>query len=115
MHPHIKYLIIAAILFPALLSYSLSGWAQPFGMPTQQTREEGPFRNLATDKGRFVFGQISDSGKDKFMLDTWTGRLWRLAESGGIGIYLAPVPYKISEGKYNPVPGKISDEDHQTP
>ena len=30
------------------------------------------FRTLSSPNGRFVFGQISDSSKDQYMLDTWT-------------------------------------------
>jgi hypothetical protein len=64
---------------------------------------------LCSGQGRFVFGQVSESSKDKFMLDTHTGRLWRTAESGGIGIYLTPVTYRTGEGNYAPVPGEISE------
>lgn len=36
----------------------------------------GAIGTLATPGGRFVFGQISVYRRDKFMLDTQTGRLW---------------------------------------
>jgi hypothetical protein len=38
-------------------------------------------RVLQADGGRFVFGQISDFRRDQFMLDTKTGRLWRVVTS----------------------------------
>lgn len=31
-----------------------------------------------TGGGRFVFGQVSDLGRDKFLLDTQAGRLWQI-------------------------------------
>lgn len=36
------------------------------------------FPALGTTGGRYVFGQISDFQKDKFLLDTQTGRVWIL-------------------------------------
>jgi hypothetical protein len=59
---------------------------------------------LSAAGGRFVFGQISDSGKDQFMLDTLTGRLWRIGESSDIGMHLRPIPYRMEDGKYSPAP-----------
>ena len=81
--------------------------AQRLGMMSQQPMEISQYENLACPGGRFVFGQGSDSGKDQFMLDTRTGRLWRIAESGEVGIYLRPVPYRTQKGEYLPLPEKI--------
>ncbi|UOD28754.1 hypothetical protein INH39_25435 [Massilia violaceinigra] len=33
---------------------------------------------LGVEGGRFVFGQVSESRLDRFMLDTKTGRLWTI-------------------------------------
>lgn len=33
---------------------------------------------LKSENGRFVFGQISDWRRDQYMLDTQTGRLWKI-------------------------------------
>jgi len=42
-----------------------------FGVsPTQVTMDKG--KVLSAAGGRFVFGQISDAGKDQFILDTLT-------------------------------------------
>ena len=94
-----------------LISISLIGSsalrAQPFGIP-QRTQGESRHRTLSSDNARFVFGQVSDSDKDKFMLDTRTGRLWRIAESGKLGIFLTPVSYRIAEGDYSSLPGDAS-------
>ncbi|NTV32731.1 MAG: hypothetical protein HGA50_05510 [Deltaproteobacteria bacterium] len=74
-----------------------------FGVsPTQVTMDKG--KVLSAAGGRFVFGQISDSGKDQFMLDTQTGRLWRIGESSDVGMHLRPIPYRREDGKYSPVP-----------
>jgi len=73
--------------------------AQPFGISQQKAPVQPVIQCLASVGGRFAFGQISDSSKDKFMLDTMTGRLWRISESGEIGIFLSPVPYRTKEGK----------------
>ncbi len=78
--------------------------AQPFGMGTPTPTVQPTNRVLGCGGGRYVFGQISDSGKDQFMLDTLTGRLWQIAESGEIGLYLRPVPYRAAEGRYDPLP-----------
>jgi hypothetical protein len=74
-----------------------------FGVsPTQVTMDKG--KVLSAAGGRFVFGQISDSGKDQFMLDTLTGRLWRIGESSDVGMHLRPIPYRMEDGKYSPSP-----------
>jgi hypothetical protein len=82
--------------------------AQTLG--TQQQRSEKSRQEiLFSENGRFVFGQISDSSKDQFMLDTVTGRLWRIAETGEIGIFLRAIPYRNDEGEMTYVPEKIPD------
>ncbi len=96
--------MVAILLGPLGLP---SPWAQPIGFMSPQAVEEDHFQCLSSPRGRFVFGQISDSPKDQYMLDTWTGRLWRIAERGEIGKYLAPVPYKLESGKYSPLPEEV--------
>jgi hypothetical protein len=77
-------------------------------MPSQPAQKPQP-NVLCSPGGRFVFGQISDSAKDQFMLDTHTGRLWRISESGEIGLFLSPVPYRSKDGKPTPLPEIIPD------
>ena len=89
--------------------------AQPLGMMSQQPIEMSQYENLACPGGRFVFGQVSDSSKDQFMLDTRTGRLWRIAESGEVGIYLRAVPYRTESGECLPLPDKISPPEKKKP
>jgi hypothetical protein len=100
---------IACIIFAFFLSglfHSTALRAQPFGLGTQQA-ESPQHRILSSAQGRYVFGQVSDSDKDKFMLDTFTGRLWRISESGKVGIFLIPVTYRTADGEYTDHPEKI--------
>ena len=83
-------------------------FAQTIGITPQQS-EKPRQEVLSSENGRFVFGQISDSSKDQFMLDTQTGRLWRIAETGEIGLFLRAIPYRDDEGEISPFPGKVSD------
>jgi hypothetical protein len=79
-----------------------------FGVsPTQVTTDKG--KVLSASGGRFVFGQISDSAKDQFMLDTLTGRLWRIGESSDVGMHLRPIHYRMEDGKYSPVPDGVQE------
>jgi len=85
-----------------------------FGVsPTQVTMDKG--KVLSAAGGRFVFGQISDSGKDQFMLDTLTGRLWRIGESSDVGMHLKPIPYRTEDGKYSPSPDGVQDTKPKEP
>lgn len=84
---------------------ALSAHAQPFGIGAAQKEVSQP-RCLGAQGGRYVFGQVSDSGKDQFMLDTFTGRLWRISESGKIGVFLKAVPYCNDQGECSEVPGE---------
>jgi len=102
----VMFMVIALLLFAPFLS--TSACAQTLGIlskPQQKPQQ----KVLSSAKGRFVFGQVSDSSKDKFMLDTWSGRLWQIAESGKVGIYLRNVPYRTEEREYLPLPDDISD------
>lgn len=90
-----------------LLSVSGIASAQPFGIGSPQAQRGPQHQVLASKNGRFVFGQVSDSSKDQFMLDTLTGRLWRIAETGEAGMFLRPVPYRTEKGKLSPVPDEI--------
>jgi len=98
-----RLILLALIISGCLLSIS---YAQPFRFQEIATKKE--YRVLSSPNGRFVFGQISDSSKDQYMLDTWTGRLWRISESGEIGKFLAPIPYKTKDGRYLYVPEEVS-------
>ena len=104
-----KILIMAVAFFSLIFVGSIGVWAQPLGILSQRPQQESEQQVLGSNNGRFVFGQVSSSSKDKFMLDTLTGRLWRIAESGGVGLYLTPVTYRIGKGEYAPIPGAIPE------
>ncbi|MBW1734433.1 MAG: hypothetical protein JRJ09_04525 [Deltaproteobacteria bacterium] len=101
-------------LYITVLALSLLPWtcpvnvyAQPLGLGAGEKVQQPQQKVLSSHGGRFVFGQISGSAKDKFMLDTATGRLWRIGESGKLGIYLQPVPYRHGDGKCTALPEEI--------
>ena len=94
---------VLAALFLLVLFSATSVYAQ-FGVMTQQPPKEAQKAVLSSMQGRYVFGQISDSGQDQFMLDTATGRLWRLTKRSDIGVCLSTVPYRSAEGECSALP-----------
>ena len=101
---HTKNIAVLVTLFLLVVLSATSVYAQPFGVMAQQPPEESQRAVLSSTHGRFVFGQISDSGQDKFMLDTATGRLWRLTKRSDIGVCLSTVPYRSAEGECSALP-----------
>lgn len=104
-----KLFVMVISLCSSVLFGSMDIHAQPFGIKSPQPQQKTQQKLLSSANGRFVFGQISDSSKDQFMLDTFTGRLWRIAESGAIGIFLRTVPYRTKAGEHTPLPEPILD------
>jgi hypothetical protein len=105
-----KILAGAILLSLCLLLCPAGAWAQPLGFGSQQQQVKFPeYKALCNPAGRFVFGQISDSGKDKFMLDTFTGRLWQIAETGDLGMHLRPVLFRMGDGKCTPIPEDLPE------
>jgi hypothetical protein len=99
-------IIAIGIALSSLLMYSSIGICeQPLGLISPEAQHNV----LSSANGRFVFGQISDSTTDQFMLDTVTGRLWRATKRTDIGICLMSVPYRTEKGECSPLPEKISD------
>jgi hypothetical protein len=105
MRQNKKLSMLIATWFLLALFCSANALAQTLGTSAQRT-EESEQEVLSSENGRFVFGQISDSSKDQFMLDTATGRLWRIAETGEIGMYLRAIPYRDDEGEIYHIPKK---------
>ena len=101
-----KMLVMTMIWSLLVLCCSAEVYAQTLGVPSQQT-EKPKQEVLSSDNGRFVFGQISDASKDQFMLDTATGRLWRIAETGEIGMFLRAIPYRNDEGEIYHIPEEV--------
>jgi hypothetical protein len=106
-----KIFVTLLSLSVLVLFGSINIYAQPLGLMSQQPQQKSQQKLLSSENGRFVFGQISNSSKDQFMLDTFTGRLWRIAESGAIGIFLRSVPYRNEDGKYTPLPENAPDSE----
>lgn len=111
---HLNRITSILVLF-LILSFGIPGETNAqFGVsPTQVTMDKG--KVLTAAGGRFVFGQISDSGKDQFMLDTLTGRLWRIGESSDAGMHLRPIPYRMEDGKYSPLPNGVQEPKPKEP
>jgi hypothetical protein len=106
MGKHITIIAIPMALFSFLLFFPLSVEAQ-FGFTPKQVQKKSHHAILSTTQGRFVFGQVSESSEDKFMLDTVTGRLWRLSKRTDVGLCLTVIPYHSKDGKCSSLPPKI--------
>ena len=105
----IKMVIMAIPLLLLVLVGPTGVYAQPLGLGSSKAQRPQE-KVLSSDNGRFVFGQISGSSKDQFMLDTATGRLWRIGESGKLGTFLKSIPYRNKKGDCTILPEEISDE-----
>lgn len=53
---------------------------------------------LASGGGRFVLGQISDARADEYLLDTQTGKVWRIVLNGNSTV-LQPIQFADSQGR----------------
>ncbi len=100
-----NHAISVGLALGLVLLSRLAVHAQPLGLGSGPQGSEATAGVLASSNARFVFGQVSDSSKDQFMLDTFTGRLWRIAESGKLGTYLKPVLYCAEDGQCSSLPG----------
>lgn len=60
------------VLIAVAACAALGAWGQ------STTKDAG--KTLSSASGRYVFGQISDFRRDQYMLDTLTGRLWRIVQ-----------------------------------
>ena len=105
----IKTVIMAMPLILLLWVGTTGVYAQPLGLGSSRIVQQPQQKILSSDSGRFVFGQISGSSKDKYMLDTATGRLWRIGESGKLGTFLKSIPYRNEKGECTVLPEEISD------
>ena len=103
-----RCLISATLVAAAWVFIASPAFAQ-FGLGAQAPAIPPTGKVLGCAGGRFVFGQISDSSKDQYMLDTLTGRLWRIGESSDVGTHLRVIPYKDEEGKVSACPGDIPE------
>lgn len=60
---------------------------------------------LGVQGGRFVFGQLNEYMRTSYMLDTQSGRLWKLSQKTDSTLILEPIPYAdIVAGKVVELP-----------
>ncbi|MDQ1335366.1 MAG: hypothetical protein QG552_2316 [Thermodesulfobacteriota bacterium] len=97
--------VVTVLLFGCMGAQSV--YAQPLGIGASQGGEQPQYGVLSAPNGRFVFGLTSASSKDLYMLDTATGRLWRMGESGKVGMFLKAIPYLDAEGESTFLPEKV--------
>ncbi|WP_461537494.1 hypothetical protein [Spongorhabdus nitratireducens] len=86
------------------LSFACPLWAGPVNVTSLQQ----PI--LGTPSGRYMFGQISDSRSDQFMLDIETGRLWVIEFDAKGNRRLKPVPFVQLYGEEANVPEPLDRE-----
>ena len=99
-----KTMVAAIIIACSGLAYGQSG-SSPNGV-------------LSSGNGRFVFGQISEYARHQYMLDTQTGRLWKLVKNTpkkpdgapdeeNSYVVLDWIPYVSENGKLSVTPPAI--------
>lgn len=96
-----------------VLSWSIGLWI--LGTVTAWASDGSDLQSmvLGNNSSRFVFGTMLDeeNGSQQFMLDTSTGRLWKMEEDIDGRMVLSSVPYLgMSDGKRLSVPDNIKDE-----
>lgn len=90
---------------------SLSSLAFIVALPWISVAQENNIgRVLASDGGRYVFGQISSAARHQFMLDTQTGRLWVIVADEQQRLSLEPVPYFGLDAKLSLIPSSKEND-----
>lgn len=62
-----------------------------------QQQKDPPGKVLSSANGRYVFGQVSEFRRDQYMLDTQTGRLWKIVNAKSKGANGSETSYEILE------------------
>jgi hypothetical protein len=104
----IKKTIFSATIISIGTAISFTPAFAQFGIAQAPAQKISSEKVLSSGVGRYVFGQISDSSKDQYMLDTLTGRLWRIGETSS-GVHLKEIPYRDDKGKVSPYPDGAPD------
>ena len=96
------------VLFALLLCLDLQAPAV-WAAEARQSADLQQYPALASAAGRYVFGQVSAKDEDKFLLDTQTGRLWRMVQKPNTSeVFLLVIPYANTEwktqGRYSEIP-----------
>ena len=100
--------LFSAVIISISTATAVTPALAQFGLSQTPQRSGSPEKVLSSGVGRYVFGQISDSSKDQYMLDTLTGRLWRIGETSS-GLHLREIPYRDAKGKLSPCPAATTD------
>ncbi len=98
----LKTILSALIICTGMATFIAPAFAQ-FGIAPAPAPRIPSEKVLSSGNARYVFGQISDSSKDQYMLDTLTGRLWRIGETSS-GLHLREIPYRDEKGRLSPYP-----------
>jgi len=96
-------ILFSATIFVIATATSFGPAFAQFGIAQAPPQRISSEKVLGSGVGRYVFGQISDSSKDQYMLDTLTGRLWRIGETSS-GLHLKEIPYRDEKGKLSTYP-----------
>jgi hypothetical protein len=98
---------------PLLTGYGLTLALLPSLFASQVVAQEtSAAAVLAAPGGRYVLGQLSSFRKDRFLLDTQTGRVWVIVvDKTGADVGLEAVPYVADGGT---VPPSISGAPNST-
>jgi hypothetical protein len=64
---------------------------------------------LGSSTGRYVLGQINDNSKEQYILDTQTGRLWRLAATEDSIKVLREIPFVDINDQLAPSPNSVEE------
>jgi opacity protein-like surface antigen len=105
-----RYIVKRTLAMACALAFSAS-----VAIAADPVKVAPPQQKTLTGNGRYVFGQISDYRSDQYMLDTQTGKLWRVVlrrlktpdgtEVPGDGVpALDAVPYVGADGSLSAVP-----------
>jgi hypothetical protein len=66
--------------------------------------------------GRFVFGQINEFSADQYLLDTQTGRVWRLVDTAdGTASVFEPIRFQLPDGSSQSMPPPADTAPAPTP
>ena len=65
---------------------------------------------LSSQNGRFVFGQVSEYRRDQFLLDTQTGRIWRIVEDSSKAVSLQQILFESIDGLKSLLPEEPNEQ-----
>jgi hypothetical protein len=72
--------------------------------------KENKNKNLSSENGRFVFGQISEYRRDQYLLDTQTGRIWQIVADSSKNVSLQQILFESIDGSKTLLPEEPSEQ-----